>query len=104
MDHQIKHDADIDAARWIRREPVRLDEPRFGRDALEISENGIETFDVADLQNAVARLRELDQVCSLTGIVGHRFLNQQMLACPEKRFGKIVMGGGRSDDAQSVAG
>ena len=83
---------------------MRLDKPRFGSHALKISENGVETFDVANLLNTVSGLRELDQVRRLAGIVGHRFLDKHMLACSEKWFGEIVMGGGSGDDAQGVAG
>ena len=46
----------------------------------EIFENGIEPLDVADLQDAILLLRELDQFGGLRGVVGHRFLDQDVFA------------------------
>ena len=51
VNHEIEDDADIGAAIGKRREPMRLDETRMSESCLERAEHGIETLDVADLQD-----------------------------------------------------
>ena len=56
------------------------------RDGFEIFENGIEPLDVADLQDAILLLRELHQFRGLRGVVGHRFLDEDVFALREQLF------------------
>ena len=84
------------------REPVRLDETRFGGDGFEIIENGIEPLDVADLQDAIFLLRELDEFGGLRGVVGHRFFDEHVFALREQLFGEFKMRGGGRDDVERV--
>jgi len=81
-----------------------FDETRFGRDCFQVFENRIEPFDVADLQDATVLLRKLNQLGGLRGVVGHRFLDQQMFSLLKQSPGKLVMRRGRSDNAQGIAG
>ena len=75
-----------------------------GGDVLEKFENGIESLDVADLQDAIFLLRQFAQFGGLLGTVGHRFFDEDMFALREQLFGDVEMGGGGRDDVQRVAG
>ena len=59
---------------------------------------------MADLQDAILLLRELDQFGGLRGVVGHRFFDQHVFALREQRFGQLEMRDGGRDDVQRVAG
>jgi hypothetical protein len=102
VNHQIKHDADVGRAGRVGREPVRFDEARFGRGGLEIFENGIEPLDVADLQDAIFLLRDLNQVRRPARFVGHRFFDEDVFALLQQRFGDFKMRDGRRDDVERV--
>ena len=82
---------------------MRFNKPRFGGNSFEVFQNGIETFDVADLQNAMMLLRQLDEFCGLGGVVGHRLLDEQMFALLEQGLRELKMGGGGRDDVQRFA-
>ena len=69
-----------------------------------IFENGIEPLDVADLQDAIVLLRDLDQLGGLRGILGHRLFDEDVFALREQRFGDFKMRDGGGDDVQRVAG
>jgi hypothetical protein len=83
---------------------VRLDEARFGGDTFEILEDGIEALDVADLEDAAVLVRKLDQLGGLRGVVGHRLLDQNVLASKDQLFGEIEVSGGRRNDAEGIGG
>ena len=104
VDHQVQHDPDVRAARRVRRKPVSFDKPGLGGNALQVLENRIESFDVADLQDALVLLRQLDQLRCLRCVVGHRLLHQHMSAPLQKGFGQLEMRGCRRYNAQRVAG
>ena len=61
VNHQVEHHADVRAARRVGRKAVRLDEARVGGHAFQVFEDGVEPLDVADLQDAMLLLRQLDQ-------------------------------------------
>jgi hypothetical protein len=83
---------------------VRLDEARFGRGGFQIMKNGIEPLDVADLQDAVFLLRNLNQLGGLRGIVGHRLFDQDVPALLEQLFRDLKMSRGGRDNVERVAG
>src|ERR1017187_5172912 len=84
VNHQIQHDADVRAARRKRRKAVALDETRFGGDVLENFENRIEPLDVADLQDAIFLLRNLNQFGGLLRTVGHGFLDEDVFTLQQQ--------------------
>ena len=49
-------------------------------DRLQVIENGIEPLHVADLEHAAVLPGQLDQFPRLRGVVGHRLLDEHMLA------------------------
>ena len=83
---------------------MALDELGFGGDAFEIFENRIEALDVTGLQDAILLLRDLNQFGGLGGIVGHRFLDEDVFAQQEQLFRDLKMRGGGRDDVERVAG
>ena len=70
----------------------------------KVFEDGIEPFDVADLQNTIFLMRQLHQFRSLGGIFGHGFFDQDMPALREQGLGQFKMRGGGGDNIQRVAG
>src|SRR5437588_8795425 len=50
VDHQIENDANVGAAIWIRREPMRFDKARMGESCFERAQDQIEALDLANLQ------------------------------------------------------
>src|SRR5712671_6424108 len=104
MNHQIEHYSDVGAPRWIRREPMRFDEARFGGDAFEIMKNRIESFNVTHLQDAILLLCQPDELRGLSGIVGHRFLQQDVLASGQECSSQLKMRVRGCDDAYRSAG
>ena len=83
---------------------MRFDEARVGGDGFEILENRIKPLDVADLQDAILLLRELDEFRRLPGVVGHRFLDEDVFALLKQRFGEFEVRGCRRGDVESIAG
>ena len=81
-----------------------LDEARLGRDLLQVSENWIEPFDMANLQNATVLLGDPHKFAGLRRFIRHRLLDQQMLPLFEQTFGQIEVSRGWGDYAQRVAG
>jgi hypothetical protein len=59
---------------------------------------------VADLQDAILLLRDLNQFGGLRGIVGHRFFDEDVFALREQLFRNFKMRGGGRDDVERVAG
>ena len=57
---------------------------------------------MADLQDAVFPLGELDEFRRLRGVVGHRFFHEHVFALREQGFGQFKMGDGRGDDVERV--
>ena len=57
---------------------------------------------MADLQDAIVLLRELDQFGGLRGVVGHRFLDEDMFAALQKQLGQLEVRDGGGDDADGV--
>ena len=102
VDHQIEHDADVGAASGIGGEPVRLDEAgrvSFSSSALSA---GIEALDVADLQDELLGVGEIDQRLGLLGVVGDRLFDQDVLAQAEKERADFVMRAGRRGDGGGI--
>jgi len=103
VDHKVEGDADVGAAGRVRGEAVGFDETGFGGDGFEVFEDGIEAFDVADLEDEIFFLGEADEFGGLVGVVGHRFFDEDVLAGFEEFLRDVEMGGGGSDDAGGVA-
>jgi len=59
---------------------------------------------VADLQDAIFLLGNLNQFGGLLGAVGHRLFDENVFALREQLFGDIKMRGGGRGDVQRVAG
>jgi hypothetical protein len=102
VNHQVHYDADVGRAGRKRRNANALDETRLGGDFLEKGEHGVETFDVADLEDAIIFLRELHQLGRLLGGLGHRLFDEDVFAVREQLSGEIEMRGRRRDDVQRV--
>ena len=98
MDHEIEHDADVGAASRVGGEPVGLDEAGAGQLFLERVEGGVEALDVADLEHEFLGLGERDERLGLLGVVGDRFLDEDVFAEREEERADLVMrDGGRGD-------
>ena len=104
MDHQVQHYPNIRAARRVRRQTVDLDETWVGGDGLQVFEDRVEAFDMADLEHAVLLLGQLDQVGGLGGVVGHRLLDQHVAALLQECLGQLEVGCRRRNDAHGIAG
>ena len=102
VNHQVEHHADVHAACREGREPVRLDEARLAGGLLQVVEDRVEPLDVADLQHAVVLPGQAHEVGGLPGVVGHRFLDEQVFALLEQRLGQVVMRDRGRDDTQGV--
>src|ERR1700757_4746327 len=76
---------------------MRLDEPRMGQMFFERTQNRIEAFDVAHLEDEAATRRQFRELGSVCGVVGDRFLDQYMFARGEETPGNVAVsiGGGR---------
>ena len=59
---------------------------------------------MADLEDAIIFLRDLNQLGGLRGVVGHRFFDEDVLALRKQLFGDVEMRRGGRDDVQRVAG
>ncbi len=81
-----------------------LDEARVGGHAFQVGEDGIEPFDVADLQHAAVLLRELDQFGRLGSVIGHRLLDQHVPPLLEQRLGQVEVRRGGRNDVHGVTG
>ena len=86
VNHHIEHDADIEAAPRIRREPRGLDETRRGEPLLQRRHHGIEPLDVSDLQHEPALLCDVAQFARLLRRLGEWLLDEHMLARFEQRL------------------
>ena len=64
--------------------------------------NGIEPLDVADLENAAVLPGELNEFASLFGVVGHRLLDEDVLALKQELLREIEVRDGGRDDAEGV--
>ena len=104
MDHEIEDDADVDAAGWIRREPMGLDETGFGCDGFEVFIDRIETFDMPDLENALFLLGKLHDGGRLFCVFGHRLFDEHVASLGDEVPGDVEMRDGGRDDAERVRG
>jgi len=104
MNHEIEDDADISAASGVRRKSMGLDETRLSGDGLHVAEGGVESFDVADLENQAILLSKVDQFGGLKGSLGHRFFDEDMFAGGKERFADLEMSVGWGDYAESIRG
>jgi hypothetical protein len=104
MDHEVEDDADVGAAVGVGGEAVGFDEAGLSGDGFEVMEDGVEAFDVADLEDEMAFAGDPDQFRGLVGVVGHRFFDEHMAILEEEGAGEFEVGGGGGDDAEGVAG
>ena len=104
VDHDIEHDADIQAAAGIGREPRGLDEARMGEARLERGEHGIETLDVADLEDDAVFLREVAKFARLLRRFDEGFFHEHVLAVFEQVFGDGEVGDGGRGDGGGIDG
>ncbi len=90
VDHQVEDDVDVGAALGERREAVALDEARPGDDAGQGADRRVEALEVADLQDAPARVRRVDQRLPLRDRDGQRLLDEDVDALVEQGTGDRV--------------
>jgi hypothetical protein len=79
-----------------------LDEARIGGDFFQVGEDGIETLDVAGLEDGLFLLGQLHQLGCLGGVVGHGFFHQHVFAGGEEAAGQFEMGIRRRHNAEGL--
>src|SRR4051812_34656249 len=78
MNHEIKHDIDVEAARRKCREPVDLEELWLCRDLCCRHDDGIKSFDVSHLENSSVVVCRLDQFGCIRNCGGDRLFHQNV--------------------------
>jgi hypothetical protein len=81
---------------------MAFDETRFRGGGFKIFKNGIESFDVPDLQHAVILLRKLDELTRLRAAIRHGLFNKYVFALREQWFGNFKMRCGGGGNVQGV--
>ncbi len=102
MDHEVEDHVDVGAALGERRQAMALDEARLGDDLGGGADRRIEALEVPDLQDAPARVGELDQRPSLGDRRGERLLDQHVDSRPQELGGHDGVRLGRHRDARAV--
>ena len=81
---------------------MRLDEARISGDLFEVSHHGVESLDVADLQDDSFLLGQLHEFGGLGCVVGHWFFDEGVFAGGENFPGEFEVGAGWGDDAEGI--
>ena len=63
---------------------MAFNEARLGDHRFKVGKDRIETFDMTHLQHAIFPLGQFHEFGSLRGVIGHRFLDENMLALLQK--------------------
>lgn len=87
MNHEIQNDADVRAASGKGGKPMSFDETRLGGFFLEVAEDRIKSFDVADLKNLAPFPAEGNQFGGLGRRLGHRFFDEDVFVLLQEIFG-----------------
>ena len=80
-----------------------LDEARVGGDFLKVGHDGVEPFDMPDLEDGAFLPRQRHQFPGLGGVVGHRFFHQGVFARRKNAFGEVEMRVRRRYDAEGIS-
>ncbi len=86
VNHQIQHHVDIRAAVLERRKPRRLDETWHGERRLHRPYRGIEALQMAHLQNALGRARDLDEALPSATVTVMGFSTSTLAPASRKAF------------------
>ncbi len=104
VDHEVEHDADVDAAIGEGGEAVGFDETRGVEALFELAEDGVEAFDVTDLEDGVVGLGEVDKELGFGVTLGDGFLDEDVAAFGEEDFADGAMVDGGDGDGGGVHG
>jgi hypothetical protein len=103
VDHQVKHDVDIEAA-WAKgTQSVNFEKERVAGRTVSGDNPGIEPFDMPDLQDSALRSSTLNKVVRFLNRAGYRLLKENIHAaieCP-LRYGRVI--GGRHNNTNSLS-
>ncbi|HXI42556.1 MAG TPA: hypothetical protein VNH83_21415, partial [Bryobacteraceae bacterium] len=99
MNHQVEDDVDIEAARAEDAEAVDFEKQGLAGDFFERDDGGVETLEVADLEDAGVRIGGVDEAVGGGEFGGDGFFDQDVDAGFEECAAYIgVDGGGDGDD------
>ena len=102
VDHEIEDDADVDGAVGEGGEPVGFDEDRAGETGFEETEDRVEAFDVADLEDEAAVASEVGEGLGLFGIIGDGFFDEDVFAEREEVAADVEVGNGGGGDGDGA--
>ena len=102
VDHEIEDDADVDGAVGEGGEPVGFDEDRAGETGFEETEDRVEAFDVADLEDEAAVASEVGEGLGLFGIIGDGFFDEDVFAEREEVAADVEVGDGGGGDGDGA--
>ena len=91
VNHQIQHNANVDAAVWEGGKTMRFDEPWVVHAFFKLQQHRIEALDVADLENDTLGLREFDERLRFRVGFADGFFHHHMNACLHQRFGHFAV-------------
>ena len=98
MDHEIENDVNVECSRSKNTKPVHLEKKWLMKNGANRSNRRIESFEMADLNDAVMALRQSDQVVGLLEGCGERFFYQDIdTSRQEFRCHGSVLRGGNSN-------
>ena len=104
VDHEIEHDADVDAAIGEGGEAVGFNEAGGIKALFELAEDGVESLDMADLEDGVVGLGEVDEELGLGVAFGDGFFDEDVAAFSEEDFADGTMVDGGDGDGGGVHG
>src|SRR5467141_857937 len=102
VDHQVVDHVDIEAARRKHTQPVHLEKERMIQNRLDRQHRWVESFDVADLQQALMPLCRVQQRIRLRQSLRHGLLDQNIEAHFHKAAANLSMLGGGHGHADGI--
>src|SRR6266478_7667163 len=102
VDHQVVDHVDIEAARRKHTQPVDLEKERMIQNRLDRQHRWVESFDVADLQQALMPLCRVQQRIRLRQSLRHGLLDQNIEAHFHKAAANLSMLGGGHGHADGI--
>jgi hypothetical protein len=109
VNHQIEYNVNVQASRRKSGKPVDFEKLRLCCKFARLSDNGIESFDMANLQHALARRGGVNQSAGLFQCRSHGFFNQHIDSVLKKvnPYPGVIRGGDcqarRVDPAEQFA-
>ena len=89
VDHQIQHDADIQATWLVTSDSIRFDELWLRYLICECGDYGVESLEVSDLKHEIFGARKIDELAGLFHRCGERLFQKHVDAALQKRAGNI---------------